>query len=375
MKDLKKQQQQQQLAAEVKRLHRRLKQIQAKGFLYSKEDLIIQDRLEYAESIIATVREPLIVLDWELKVVTASKPFYDNFKVKPKETIGRFIYDLGERQWDIPDLRKLLNKVLPKHKVITDFQVEHNFIEIGKRVMFLSAEWIPRESARPQLILLAIEDITERKKLEASLQDSQLKVRAVFDQAFQFIGLMTTKGILIEANKTALDFAGVEVSAVLNKPFWETPWWTHSKELQQKLRDSIQKAAAGEFVRFEATHIAKDESLHYVDFSLKPANDKTGKVVFIIPEGRDITEYKELEKQLRESYAELGLRVKVRTAELSKANEDLHKEISQRRQIEEELNAKMQDLEKFSKFAVDRELKMEELEDKVKELEEKLKTK
>ena len=95
----------------------------------------------------------------------------------------------------------------------------------------------------------------------------------------------------------------------------------------------------------------------------------------MIPEGRDITERKKLERELKESYAELGLRVKVRTAELSKANEDLHNEISQRRQVEEELKARMQDLERFSKFAVDRELKMEELEGKIKELEEKLKGK
>ncbi|MCX5695991.1 MAG: PAS domain-containing protein [Candidatus Omnitrophica bacterium] len=338
-----------------------------------QEDLIIQDRLEYAGSIIATVREPLIVLDPELKVVSASKSFYDTFKTKPEETINRFIYDLGEHQWDIPGLRKLLNKILPQHKAVTDFQVEHDFIGIGKRVMFLNAEWIPREAVRPQLILLAIEDITERRKIELSLRDSQLIVRAVFDQTFQFIGLVNTEGILIEANKAALEFTGIEVSKILNKPFWETPWWTHSKELQQKLRDSIRQVAAGEFVRFEATHIAKDGSLHYIDFSLKPVKDESGKVIFMIPEGRDITERKKLEEALKESYAELELRVKVRTAELSKANEDLQREISQRRQIEEELKERMQDLERFSKFAVDRELKMEELEKKVKELEERFK--
>jgi len=367
------QEQKQQLAEEVKRLHLRLKEIQAKGFLYTQEDLIIQNRLEYAESIIATVREPLIVLDWELRVVSASQHFYNTFKSKPEETIGRFIYDLGERQWDIPDLRKLLGEILPKHKIISDFQVERDFFKIGKRVMFLNAEWIPREAVRPQLILLAIEDITERKKIEASLRDSQLMVRAVFDQAFQFIGLVNTEGILIEANKAALEFAGIEVSKILNKPFWETPWWAHSKELQQKLRDSIQKVATGEFVRFEATHVAKDGSLHYVDFSLKPVKDESGKVIFMIPEGRDITERKKLEEALKESYTELELRVKIRTAELSKANEDLQKEINRRRQIEEELKAKMQDLERFSKFAVDRELKMEELEKKLKVLEERLK--
>lgn len=367
--------QDEQLAAEVKKLHSRLKEIQAKGFLYTEKDLIIQDRLEYAEGIINTVREPLIVLDWELKVVSASKSFYNTFKTNSKDSFGKFIYDLGEREWNIPELRRLLNEVLPQHKIIVDFQVERDFSGLGKRVMFLNAEWIPREAVRPQLILLAIEDVTLRKNMEASLRDSQLKVRAVFDQAFQFIGLITVEGNLIEANKAALDFAGVSASEIINKPFWETPWWAHSKELQQKLRDSIERAAKGEFLRYEVTHRAKDGSLHYMDFSLKPVKDESGKVIFIIPEGRDITERRKLEKELKESYAELGLRVKVRTAELSKANEDLHNQISQRRQVEEELKARMQDLERFSKFAVDRELKMEELEGKVKELEGKLKAK
>jgi len=361
-----------QLDAEVKRLHSRLKEIRAKGFLCTEEGLIIQDRLEYAESVINIVREPLVVLDGGLKVISANKSFYNIFNLKPKETLGHFIYDLGGRQWDIPDLRKLLNEILPRDKVISNFQIEYNFSGFGKHAVFFNAEWIPRGAARPQLVLLAIEDITDKKRLEASLRDSQFKIRAVFDQTFQFIGLMDTKGNLIEANRAALDFSGVEASKVLNKPFWETSWWAHSKELQQKLRDSIHKVASGEFVRFEATHVAKDGSLHYIDFSLKPVKDESGKVIFMIPEGRDITERKKLEEALKESYTELGLRVKVRTAELSKANEDLHKEIRRRSQTEKELKARMQDLERLNNLSAGRELKIEELESKVKELQKRL---
>jgi predicted RNase H-like nuclease (RuvC/YqgF family) len=145
--------------------------------------------------------------------------------------------------------------------------------------------------------------------------------------------------------------------------------------LQKKIHASVKKVAQGEFVRFEATHIAKDGTLRDIDFSLKPVKNVSGKVIYMIPEGRDITERKKLEEALRNSYAELELRVKVRTAELSRANENLQNEISQRRQIAEELNSRMHDLERFSEFAVDRELKMEELEKKVKELETKLKAK
>lgn len=146
------------------------------------------------------------------------------------------------------------------------------------------------------------EEIAQRRQLETALRESEEKIRALFDQTFQFIGLMTPEGVLIEANRSALEFAGVEASSVLNKPFWETVWWAHSPELQEKLRLAVKNAARGEFVRFEATHCDKNKRLHYVDFSLKPVKNANDKVIFLIPEGRDITERKESEEQLRKAY-------------------------------------------------------------------------
>jgi len=141
-------------------------------------------------------------------------------------------------------------------------------------------------------LLMIIMDVTKRKQLEKKMEKNGKKMRDIFDQTFQLIGLMKIDGTLIEANKAALDFSGIKASSVLNKLFWETPWWTHDPEMQERLKDSVKRAAQGEFIRFEATHVAKDGSLHYIDFSLKPVRDKTGKVIFLIPEGRDITELK-----------------------------------------------------------------------------------
>ena len=142
-----------------------------------------------------------------------------------------------------------------------------------------------------------LREIEERRAIESALRESERRFRAIFDQTFQFIGLMALDGTLIEANRAALEFVGAEY--VIGRPFWETPWWTHSPELQEKLRAAVKKASAGEFVRFEATHPAVDGNLHYVDFSLKPVTDETGKVVLLIPEGRDITERKQAEEDLR----------------------------------------------------------------------------
>jgi len=140
-------------------------------------------------------------------------------------------------------------------------------------------------------------DISERKKVEEQLRMSDKKIRALFDQTFQFIGMMTLDGKLIEANKTAMQFAGINEADCIGKFFWETPWWIHSKEMQDKLREAVTKAAAGESVFFEATHLDSKGILHDIDFSLKPVKDQDEKVIFLIPEGRDITERKRMEAE------------------------------------------------------------------------------
>ena len=133
-----------------------------------------------------------------------------------------------------------------------------------------------------------------------ALGENEQKLRAILDQTFQFIGLVTPDGILTAANKTALAFCGASEAGVLGKPFWETPWWTHSPELQEELRQAVRKAAQGEFVRMEVTHRAANGDLHWIDFSLKPVKDETGKVVFLIAEGRDITDRKRAEEAIHQ---------------------------------------------------------------------------
>jgi two-component system CheB/CheR fusion protein len=124
---------------------------------------------EYAENIINTVREPLIVLDQDLRVVTASRSFYDFFKVKPEETEGQLIYNLGNKQWDIPKLRELLENILPQKTTFDNYEVAHDFATIGRRVMLLNARQIERALGKERIILLAIEDITEKNKLEREM--------------------------------------------------------------------------------------------------------------------------------------------------------------------------------------------------------------
>ncbi len=168
-----------------------------------------------------------------------------------------------------------------------------------------------------------LQEIDDRKRTEESLRQAEQKFRAVFDQTFQFIGVLTTDGIVLQANQTALQFAGVSKDAVIGKPIWETPWWAHSLEMQQQLRAGIREAASRKLVRFEATHPAADGRLHYADFSLKPVTDAHGRVIQLVAEGRDITERKRAEEEVRRLNEELELRVEERTAQLAAANKEL----------------------------------------------------
>ncbi len=138
-----------------------------------RDERAIRKAREFSDSIVETIREPLLVLGSDLKVLSANHSFYRIFKVKPEETDGRFIFDLGNRQWDIPELRKLLEESLRTDISFDDFEVEQVFPVIGRRTMLLNARKIKGESSAADMILLAIEDITERRKMEKALQESK----------------------------------------------------------------------------------------------------------------------------------------------------------------------------------------------------------
>ena len=144
-------------------------------------------------------------------------------------------------------------------------------------------------------------EVAERRQTEDALRASERKFHAIFDNAFQLMGLMTPGGTLLESNRTSLAFSGLDESDVVDRIFWESPWWTCNDNLKLQLQGAVAKAAAGAFVRFEVTHKSADGNLHYFDFSIKPVRDDEGNVVLLIPEGRDITEHRKLGEQLRQS--------------------------------------------------------------------------
>jgi diguanylate cyclase (GGDEF)-like protein/PAS domain S-box-containing protein len=160
-----------QLLEELVVLRERITQFEKSDLESKRAEQKLRETRDYAESIVDTVREPLVVLDADLNVISANRSFYETFKVKPGETEGQLLYDLGNREWNIPKLRELLEEILPRHTAFDNFEMEHEFKTIGRRVMHLNARRVYRKTNETHSILLAIEDMTERKRAEKEIYD------------------------------------------------------------------------------------------------------------------------------------------------------------------------------------------------------------
>jgi len=133
--------------------------------------------LDFAEAIVETVREPLLILNQNLQVLKANRTFYQTFQTAREETEGRLVYDLGNRQWNIPKLRELLENILPAHSTFRDFEVTHEFEHVGRKVMLLNASEVFNPNAQARTILLAIEDATDRKRAEEALRTTNTELQ------------------------------------------------------------------------------------------------------------------------------------------------------------------------------------------------------
>ncbi len=202
--------------AEVRRrnaeLQKRVAELEDAITERKRAEEVVQKAKEYADNIVATVREPVVVLDKDLRVVSAGRTFYTTFMVSPEETEGQLLYDLGNCQWDIPALRKLLEEVLPEKTTIEDYEMVHNFETIGQKTMLLNVRKIIR--GEEELILLAIVDITERKWIEKALNDRVEFEKIVASISTSFLNLAPDEiDIGIEdALRTIGEFSGIDRS-------------------------------------------------------------------------------------------------------------------------------------------------------------------
>jgi PAS domain S-box-containing protein/putative nucleotidyltransferase with HDIG domain len=172
--------------------------------------------------IVETIREPLLVLDVDLRVLYANRSFYKTFKIAARATIGNLIYDLGNKQWDIPKLRILLEEIIPEHIRFSGYQVEHEFPSIGKRIMLLNARRIAKPLEMQQFILLAIEDVTDRIRIEQVMQASEERFRRAFETAKDGMLLIDKiSGRILNSNQASQDLLGYSIKDFQKQKIWK----------------------------------------------------------------------------------------------------------------------------------------------------------
>ncbi len=286
----------------------------------------ITEARDYAESIIRTARDPLMILDAELRVQMANEAFYTTFQVSRGEVEGRLIFDLDHGHWDIPKLRELLKDILPRHSFFDDFEVTHDFENIGHRTMLLNARTLSETSGQPARILLGIQDITQLLHFQAEMRRSELRYRRLFEAAKDGVLIIdpATRKIL-DANPFMIELLGYTREELLGKELFEVGLLKDEKASRAAFRELQQMGV-----------------IRYEDLPLQTKRGERREVEFIstlYQEGeeriiqcsiRDITKRAQAEHALRQAQALLADRagqleqaVAERTAELIATNKQL----------------------------------------------------
>ena len=253
----------------------------------------------YSKAIVATAAEGIVTLDAQGKIESFNRAAEKMFGYSAEELIGKDVHVL------MPEPYRSEHTAYIQRFAATG---KGNIIGTGREVparrkdgeifpVYLAASEISVDGDR--CFAGIIRDISDQKDAEESLKAIEQRFRAVFDQRHQLVGVLSIDGIVLEANQKSLDFAGIDRGAVLGREYWDTPWWTHSPDLQERMRSSVKAAAQGAAVRFEATCSRADGQLATLDFSVRPITSKSGEVAFLVAESHDITEHKQAEEEAR----------------------------------------------------------------------------
>ena len=254
----------------------------------------------YAEAILATMRQPLLVLDGDLRVEVANRAFYRAFEVDETETRGRLVYELGNGQWDIGQLRERLEQILPNNGTVEGFKVAHEFERIGRRVMLLNAHRMERAS-RPDALLFAIEDVTEREQARALLESEKEFVEKIIDSSHHALLILDFGLCVKSANETFYNTFKVDPSDTqgrlvyeLGNGQWDIP------ALRNLLENVLPDDDA--FDNYEVEHDFPDLGHRTMVLNAR----RVDHMQLILLAIEDQTEARRVERALRESEAQLS---------------------------------------------------------------------
>jgi PAS domain S-box-containing protein len=268
------------------------------------------------DTLVAGLSDAIIVCDGTGRIVDANPALERHLGIKPADAIGKSVAQTFAR-WPV-----LAEACAGQHgRCELEVPASHGAeIEAGndsQRQLDVEVTALRDRRGHDLGRAMVLRDVTDRQRAlreraretEGALRDAQQRFRAIIDHTFELIGLLDPQGHLLTANRTALDFAGLDdrgAQALSSRPIWETPWWVQSDASPERLRAAVTAAAQGRFVRFEATQVHHSGERRSIDFSLKPVHDtrgnghdgtSVGPVVLLIAEGRDVTELRRAESE------------------------------------------------------------------------------
>ncbi|TWT90346.1 Chemotaxis protein methyltransferase [Pseudobythopirellula maris] len=310
-----------------------------------KYELKLEQAKEYSEQIIQTLPEPLLVLTPELRVRSANEAFYEHFGVARDKTLGRKIYDLGNQQWDIAPLRRLLEEVLPDNHVFHGYEVEHTFEGLGRRVMLLNA----RRLEDQQLILLGIHDITELSDSARALRESEAEYRALFESAAvgNYEADVAT-GRFLRVNRRFCELTGYSEEELQTKTFLEV---THPDDRadNSKTVEAFRADPHGAFV-IEKRYVRKDGKPVWIHLTARLI-EGDGRPRRYFCSVFDISDRRRVEDELKTLNESLELQISKRTEMLSLL-QDVTRAANEARTVEEAMRAAMQRLVRYNGWRV-----------------------
>jgi two-component system CheB/CheR fusion protein len=314
--------------------------------MQTRNDLL-NEAYEYSEAITATIHDPMLILDKNLRVKSANKAFYKTFEVKEAETEGMLVYDLGNGQWNIARLREFLEDIILKNTYIRDFEVSHNFPRIGEKIMLLNANRIIQKTHREQLILLVISDVTEQATAQKRIAESEKRFKELIKGLPIGIYTCNSEGEIELYNETAVKLWGRTPEPGKDK--WCGSWKMYNADGALLPHGECPMAVAvkeGRIVNKEVIIERPDGTRYSVIPYPQPVYDSNGKIIGAVNTVIDITAQTDARNKIEESenrYRELSLsleqKVEDRTEEINKANEKLREKNETLQHMNKELEA------------------------------------
>ena len=292
---------------EAERLLERVRELEAR--LASREDLARREAMH--EAVLSSVLDPTITMDDHGQILEASDSVERVFGWRPDDLVGQNIKVLLPEPY-----RSEHDDYLTRYRdtgkthilgLTREFPVVHKDGHTVDCELSVSRADIPGRTS--PVFTGSFRDITERKRIERELISSERQLKAIFDQSFQYIGVLAPDGTVLDVNQTATTGIGHARDEIIGRPFWNSPIWCENEHERSKLREAVRLAAAGEVVRIEACYRNGSGELRTFDLSIKPVCDEAGEILMLIPEGRDVTDLKRAQRSetaMLRGLAEIG---------------------------------------------------------------------